>query len=288
MAVRARKLQRLLFDGGFAGICLPDRVRRPGSAPRLPAGVHPGVDGLPDAHHLQRPHADHPGPDPPRLRDRGAEAAPHPGHPPGRRAVGAVPLRAQRRLRSGRPGHHGHPGRRRLRPQRVEDLEFGRVPGRLRALPGPDRLERAQAPGPDHVHRQDPPARYRGAADQDGQRHGRVLPGVLRRRAHPGRRRRRAASTTGGRWRRGCCSTSGTRWGVARPTPAAWASGDASKGGQRSELEDLARATGQTADPRVRQLLAEARVNDRVQSQLIERVSPGHPHRGHVAARPAP
>jgi alkylation response protein AidB-like acyl-CoA dehydrogenase len=51
--------------------------------------------------------------------------------------------------------------------------------------------------------------------------------------------------------------------------------GNASRGGQRSDLEDLARATGQTGDPVVRQLLAEARVNDRVQSQLVERVSQG-------------
>ena len=29
----------------------------------------------------------------------------------GRRAVGAVPVRAERRLGSGRPGDHGHPGR---------------------------------------------------------------------------------------------------------------------------------------------------------------------------------
>ncbi len=51
--------------------------------------------------------------------------------------------------------------------------------------------------------------------------------------------------------------------------------GNAASGGQRSDLEDLARATGQTGDPVVRQLLGEARANDRVQQQLMERVAQG-------------
>ncbi|HEX3842289.1 MAG TPA: acyl-CoA dehydrogenase family protein [Acidimicrobiales bacterium] len=48
-----------------------------------------------------------------------------------------------------------------------------------------------------------------------------------------------------------------------------------SHGGQRTDLLDLARATGQADDPRVRQLVAEARVNDRVQGQLVDRVATG-------------
>ena len=40
----------------------------------------------------------------------------------------------------------------------------------------------------------------------------------------------------------------------------------AEHGGQRSDLAELARATGQADDPLVRQLVAEARVNDRVQT----------------------
>jgi alkylation response protein AidB-like acyl-CoA dehydrogenase len=51
--------------------------------------------------------------------------------------------------------------------------------------------------------------------------------------------------------------------------------GTAGEGGQRTDLADLARATGQAQDPVVRQLVAEARVNDRVQQQLIERVTTG-------------
>jgi alkylation response protein AidB-like acyl-CoA dehydrogenase len=47
------------------------------------------------------------------------------------------------------------------------------------------------------------------------------------------------------------------------------------QGTQRTDLLDLARATGQADDPRVRQLVAEARINDRVQAQLVDRVSTG-------------
>ena len=45
--------------------------------------------------------------------------------------------------------------------------------------------------------------------------------------------------------------------------------------GQRAELLKMARETGQLGDSRVRQLVAEDRVNQRVQGQLIERVTTG-------------
>ncbi len=63
--------------------------------------------------------------------------------------------------------------------------------------------------------------------------------------------------------------------GGGSPYSSGLGMGNASRGGQRSELEDLARSTGQSADPVVRQLLAEARVNDRVQNQLVDRVAQG-------------
>jgi alkylation response protein AidB-like acyl-CoA dehydrogenase len=51
--------------------------------------------------------------------------------------------------------------------------------------------------------------------------------------------------------------------------------GDAGKGGQRTDIADLARDTGQADDPIVRQLVAEDRVNNRVFQQLTERVTTG-------------
>ncbi len=49
----------------------------------------------------------------------------------------------------------------------------------------------------------------------------------------------------------------------------------AGQGGRRSELAELARATGQGADPRIRQLVAEDRINERIQGQLVDRVTTG-------------
>jgi len=49
----------------------------------------------------------------------------------------------------------------------------------------------------------------------------------------------------------------------------------AGQGGQRSELAALARSTGQASDPRVRQMVAEDRINERIQVQLAERVTTG-------------
>ena len=74
-----------------------------------------------------------------------------------------------------------HPRRGALGPQRAEDLEHVRTSGRRGHVPGPDRLERDQAPGPDLV----PGAVRRSGSDdtahQADQRSGRVLRGILRR-----------------------------------------------------------------------------------------------------------
>ena len=98
----------------------------------------------------------------PTLLDFGTEEQKREHLPPrsgGERDLGAVPVRAERRLRPRRCADPRRPRRRRVRPQRLEDLELGRLRRRLRAVPGPHQLGRAQAPRPHDVHREDPPAR---------------------------------------------------------------------------------------------------------------------------------
>lgn len=51
--------------------------------------------------------------------------------------------------------------------------------------------------------------------------------------------------------------------------------GTADRGGQRYDLVDLARETGQLDDPRVRSLVAEARAGERIQQQLVDWVTIG-------------
>jgi alkylation response protein AidB-like acyl-CoA dehydrogenase len=63
--------------------------------------------------------------------------------------------------------------------------------------------------------------------------------------------------------------------GGGSPYVSGVAMAHAGEGGQRAGLVDLAKATGQADDPVVRQLVAEARVNDRVQAQLTERMTLG-------------
>jgi alkylation response protein AidB-like acyl-CoA dehydrogenase len=63
--------------------------------------------------------------------------------------------------------------------------------------------------------------------------------------------------------------------GGGSPYVSGVAMANAGGGGQRSGLVELARATGQADDPVVRQLVAEAWVNDRVQAQLTERMTLG-------------
>ena len=63
--------------------------------------------------------------------------------------------------------------------------------------------------------------------------------------------------------------------GGGSPYVSGVVAGDAGKGGQRTDIADLARDTGQADDPIVRQLVAEDRVNNRVFQQLTERVTTG-------------
>jgi alkylation response protein AidB-like acyl-CoA dehydrogenase len=63
--------------------------------------------------------------------------------------------------------------------------------------------------------------------------------------------------------------------GGGSPYVSGMAVGEAGQSGQRSDLIELARVTGQADDPVVRQLVAEARVNERVAGQLVARVNTG-------------
>ncbi len=63
--------------------------------------------------------------------------------------------------------------------------------------------------------------------------------------------------------------------GGGSPYTSGMAVTSAGGAGQRAELVKLAAQTGRSADSRVRQLVAEDRVNQRVQAQLIERVTTG-------------
>ena len=118
-----------------------------------------------------------------------------------------------------------------------------------------------------------------------GRRLRRVLPGVLRRRGHPRRRR-------GGRGRRRldggvapACSTSAWRSAAARPTPAAARSGH----DQRRVRDRVARAPGRgdRDSPRTAacaSIVAEApRRAPRQLGHLVERVSEGMPLRRDAA-----
>jgi alkylation response protein AidB-like acyl-CoA dehydrogenase len=71
--------------------------------------------------------------------------------------------------------------------------------------------------------------------------------------------------------------------GGGSPYVSGVVAGDAGKGGQRTDIADLARDTGQADDPIVRQLVAEDRVNNRVFQQLTERVTTGM-RTGHFTA----
>jgi alkylation response protein AidB-like acyl-CoA dehydrogenase len=61
--------------------------------------------------------------------------------------------------------------------------------------------------------------------------------------------------------------------GGGSPYISGISSGNASDTGRYGDLAELARSTGGAGDPRVRALVAEARVNERVKVQLVDRIS---------------
>ena len=133
-----------------------------------------------------------------------------------------------------------------------------RVVVRLRPVPGPHQLGRAQAPRPQRVHRPDPPARHRAPPDRDDQRLQGVLPGVLHRRPRARRRPRR-------RGRRGLdgrhpldvprAERDGRRLAVRDRDH-----GSARRGDRRAAIRwsSWPAPTGRLDDPRARELIGEA------------------------------
>ena len=132
-------------------------------------------------------------PDADRVRHAGA-AAPVPAADRGRhRAVVPGLLRAGRRVRPGRGGHHGHPRRRRVGDHRAEGVDVAGARGRLVLRAGPHRAGVAAQYGPVLPARADAPAGDHGPPDPPAHRHVRVQRGVLRRGPHAGRPGRRRA-----------------------------------------------------------------------------------------------
>ena len=136
--------------------------------------------------------------------------------------------------------------------------------------------------GPDHVHRQDPPARHRGPADQNG-------------RTGPTSSARSSSTTcaipvedvlgeVNDGWTVASRLLFHEREAVGGGSPyLSGTSGGQGDHGAGAERPDRAGAgsTGRASDPRVRQLVAEARVNDVVGSPAHRPGDPG-PSTGHL------
>ena len=184
----------MLWDGGFAGICFPKEYgglgpRASSTSTRSPRSRCPTrCRCTSTCRHFSIMGAT--------LLDFGTPTSRSakylPPHAPGRAPVGAVPLRADRRLRPRRVRHRA--------PTRDGDewvlngskiWSTAAMSATHAHLPGPHRLGRAEAPRPHHVRHGDPPGGRAGRPDPAGQRVARVLPGVLRRRAAPARLRHR-------------------------------------------------------------------------------------------------
>ena len=177
-------------------------------------------------------------------------------------------------------------------PQRLQDLELGRLPVATTpcAWPAPTGTCPSTAASPCSSSRSTSPASRSSRSSMVDGIDG-VLPGVLRRRAHPGRATWSARSTTAGRWRPGCSSTSATRSAAARPTPAGRPGRPAAQGAAQLDLVELARPDGPGRRPARPPAGGRGRRSlDVVQGQLVDRVTTGHAHRAPSRAgrRPAP
>ena len=124
--------QRLLFEAGYAGVDWPAEGGGRGSSPveQLIFKEECERAGAPYVgRELRRPPARRP--DHHRRGHGGTEGALPPGHPARRGGVVPGLQRARRGQRPGLAAHPGRPRRRRLRGDRLEDLDVPRRGGRL-------------------------------------------------------------------------------------------------------------------------------------------------------------
>jgi len=149
---RARELQQIVHAGGFAGICFPARIRWPRPRRRLPEGLRCRDRRLRAAPDPQRPHVHHLLRHPARRRHRRPETATHFRGVARGTGAGSTALRAQRRIRSGRPDHPRRARRQGWIINGRQDMEHQRLRRRLRAAARPDRPDGAETRWPDHVH----------------------------------------------------------------------------------------------------------------------------------------
>ena len=180
---RARRWQRRLFDGGWAGITWPvefggrggDVVqamifRQEESRFDVTSGLFAVAIGMAGptiiGHGTDDQRARYL---PAMLRGRG----------------GLVPAvqRTRSRLGPGQPGHPGRPRRRRVGRQRSEGVEFGRPPRRPGDPAGPDRSRPAQAPRHHLLHPRHAHPGHRGAPAPPDDRRSDLQRGVPHRRA---------------------------------------------------------------------------------------------------------
>ena len=157
--------QRRLFDAGYAGLHWPKEYGGRGASPteQLIFYEETARARAPVRRRQLRRHAAR-GPDAHRRGHRRAEGR-APAEDPARRR-GVVPglLRAGRGFRPRVAAHPRRARRRRLRPQRPEDLVLVRPDRRRRRVPRAHRSRRAEEPRHLVADPADGPARHRGAA----------------------------------------------------------------------------------------------------------------------------
>ena len=205
---RCRELQRMLFDGGFAGICVPAKYGGQGLTTAHQAAFNGEIAGYDYPSETQIPTFT---PCMAVILEFGTEEQKQRHIPPilkGEAFWMQFLSEPSGGSDVGRGADHRHARRRRVGHERLEDLDDRRLVGGLGPVPGPDQLGRPEAPRPDRVHAADPPARDRDPPHRDAQRLPGVLPGVHHRRPDPRHATGSARSTRAGRSGSGGCTTS--------------------------------------------------------------------------------